>query len=115
MRFPILSMMAVMALSSPALALSRYECKGLTNDTIVLTPFNDGSVTLSFDNGPVKEKSIFVHKGNVFSVEFRGLDGVAGASLIYVSDTLTNNGYEVGRAPPKPLFAAKIACRWFEK
>jgi hypothetical protein len=115
MRLPILSMMAVVAFSSPTLALSRYECKGLTNDIIVLTPFDDGSVTLSFDNGPVKEKSVFANKANVLSAEFRNLDGVAGTSLIYIVDTLTNNGFEIGRMPPKPLFAAKIACRWLEK
>jgi hypothetical protein len=100
---------------TPSWALSRYECKGLPNDNIVLTPYEDGTVILSFNNGPPEEKTTFVHKGNVFTPEFQNISGHQGASLIYILDTITNNGYEFGHVPPKPAFASKITCWWFER
>jgi hypothetical protein len=102
-------------LSSPSWALSRYECKGLASDTIVLTPYDNGTVTLGFEKKPPEETAPFVHKGNVFTAEFQNVSGHPGASLIYIFDTLSNNGYEFGHIPPKPAFAAKITCWWFEK
>jgi hypothetical protein len=102
-------------LCAPSWALSRYECKGLTKDTIVLTPYEDGTVTLSFNNGAPEETTTFVHKGNVFTAEFQNVGGRVGFGLIYIFDTITNNGYEFARTPPKPGFAAKITCFWFAK
>jgi hypothetical protein len=98
---------------TPGWALSRYECKGTTPDTIVLTPFDDGTVTLGFNDGAPEEKTAFVHKGNVFTAEFQNVGGQAGTSLIYILDTVTNNGYEFGHKPPKPAFASKITCWWY--
>jgi hypothetical protein len=102
-------------LSTPSWALARYECKGLAPQTIVLTPYNDGTVTLSFDKGEPEEKTTFVHKGNVFTAEFQNISGQQGATLIYIFDTMTSNGYEFGHLPPKPAFAAKMTCWWFER
>jgi hypothetical protein len=100
---------------TPSWAVSRYECKGLASDTIVLTPYSDGNVTLSFNKGEPAEKAVFVHKANVFTAEFQNVGGQPGASLIYIFDTLTNNGYEFGHLPPRPAAAAKITCWWFER
>jgi hypothetical protein len=101
--------------SAPSWALSHFECKGISDDTIVLTPYEDGTVNLSFNKGSPEEQTTFVHKGNVFTAEFQNVGGQAGASLIYIFDTLTNNGYEFAHKPPKPGFAAKITCWWFAK
>jgi hypothetical protein len=99
--------------TSPALALARYECKGLASQTIVLTPYKDGSVNLSFD----KDKEIsattkFFHKGDVFTAEFN-LDA-NGSVLIFIFDTITKNGYEYFRSPDKGTGAGKITCWWFQ-
>ena len=48
-------------------ALARYECRGLSADKIVLTPYQDGSVNLSFNDGGVAETAKFSHKGDVFT------------------------------------------------
>jgi hypothetical protein len=101
--------------SSPSWALSRYECKGLASQTIILTPYENGTVTLGFDKNPPEETTPFVHKGNVFTAEFQNVSGHPGATLIYIFDTVSNNGYEFGHIPPKPAFAAKMTCWWFEK
>jgi hypothetical protein len=100
---------------SPSWVLSRYECKGLASETIVLTPYNDSTVVLSFDKGPEVEKTTFTHNGNVFTAEFQNVGGHSGTTLIYILDTISNNGYEFGHMPPKPAFAAKMTCWWFEK
>ena len=55
----------LIALGSPALALSRYECKGLASDTIILTPYQDGSVNLSFDKGPVQATAKFAQQADM--------------------------------------------------
>lgn len=73
---------AFLALSaSPTWALSRYECKGLAAETVVLTPFEDGSVNLSFDKGPVETTSKFVHRDDVFAAEFFNIGGTEPATL----------------------------------
>ena len=72
--------------SSQAQAFSRYECKGLAADTITLTPYQDGSVNLSFDkNVTIAGTTKFTHKGDVFAAEFNLPAGM----LVYVFDTLT--------------------------
>jgi hypothetical protein len=54
-------------ISHDVLALARWECRGITDDKIVLTPYQDGSVNLSFNNGGVTETAKFSHKGDVFT------------------------------------------------
>lgn len=98
---------------SPALALSRWECKGIAPNTIVLTPYQNGSVNLSFNKDTdVAGTTNFFHKGDVFTVEFN-LDD-KGRMLIYIFDTLTKTGYEYFRTPDKGSGAAKITCWWFQ-
>jgi hypothetical protein len=99
--------------ASPALALARYECKGLATNTIVLTPYQDGSVNLSFNKDPdIVATTNFVHKGDVFAAEFN--IGNKGHMLIYIFDTLTKNGYEYFRTPDKGSGAAKLTCWSFQ-
>jgi hypothetical protein len=109
-----IAILFIATLASPALALSRYECKGLASETIVLTPFQDGSVNLSFDKGPVEATAKFSHHGDVFSAEFDNVNGVQDAMLIFIFDTITKNGYEYFRLPSKGSGAAKITCWWFQ-
>jgi hypothetical protein len=98
---------------TPSWALSRYECKGITKDTIVLTPYEDNTVTLAFNKGAPEEKTVFMHKGDVLTAEFQNVSGQQGASLTFILDTITNNGYELAHIPQKPAFATKIMCFWF--
>ena len=72
-------------------ALARYECKGLAADKIVLTPYQDGSVNLSFNDGGVMETTKFSHKGDVFTAIFKDVTGSTGAVLIFIIDTITRN------------------------
>lgn len=112
-RLFMIAMSFVLIECSPALALSRYECKGLASETIVLTPYQDGSVNLSFNKDTdVAATTNFVHKGDVFAAEFHL--GDKGLMLIYIFDTLTKNGYEYFRTPDKGSGAAKITCWWFQ-
>jgi hypothetical protein len=78
-----------------ALALARWECRGITADKIVLTPYQDGSVNLSFNDGGVEATSQFADRGDVFTAIFKDVNGVAGALYILVIDTITRNGYEL--------------------
>jgi hypothetical protein len=98
-----------------AWALSHWECKGLTADTAILTPYQDGTVNLSFNKGGVAETSHFSHHGNIFTVFFRDISGVKGASLIYIIDTVTREGYEAFEKPGGEAGAAKMICFWFDK
>ena len=102
------------AVNSSASALSRYECKGVASQTIVLTPYQDGSVNLSFDKGPAEATAKFFHHGDVFTAAFNNLAGVQDYMLIYIFDTMTKNGYEYFRMPGKGFGAGKITCWWFE-
>jgi hypothetical protein len=113
MKTIITSVLALVLFCTPCWALARYECKGISSDTIVLTPYQDGTVNLSFNKGEPQETTAFVHVGNVFTAEFQNIGGQAGASLIYIFDTMTNNGYEFFHKPPKPGVAAKITCWWY--
>jgi hypothetical protein len=99
-------------LNSPALALARYECKGITGDTIVLTPYKDGSVNLSFNKGPVAATTRFSYKGNVFAAEFKNFEEQGGVYLV-ILDTATKNGYEYVSSQ-KTAGAAKIVCGWLQ-
>jgi hypothetical protein len=107
-----ISFLIVTALNSSALALSRYECNGITKDQIVLTPYQDGTVNLSFNTGPVSSISKFTYKGDVFFAIFKIDD--RGSSFLYILDNITKTGYEVGVLPDKPSYAAKITCAWLE-
>ena len=99
--------------NSSAAALPRYECKGLSPDTIVLAPYTDGTVTLSFNNGGPEYNSTFSHHGDVLAAEFANVDGVANTLLVIILDTITKNGYEYFRLPGRPSGASKITCFWF--
>lgn len=112
--FLAIAFLLIAILASPALALARYECKGLASQTIVLTPYQDGSVNLSFDKGPVEATAKFAHKGDVFSVEFSNVGNMQDYMLIFIFDTLTKNGYEYFRVPGKGFGAAKMTCWWFQ-
>jgi hypothetical protein len=100
--------------STPALA-GHYKCKALADDTIILTPFENDTVALAFNDGAPAEMTTYSHKGNVFTAEFQNVTGHQGATLIYILDTQTNNGYEFGHLPPKPAFATKMTCWWLER
>jgi hypothetical protein len=112
-KLTLFSLLFLALSGSPAWALSRYECKGVASETTVLTPFEDGSVDLSFNKGPVKATANFMHKDDVFMAEFANLER-AGASYMVVFDTLTKNGYEIVRLPNLPTIATKITCWWFD-
>jgi hypothetical protein len=112
-KFTLLSLLFLALSGSPAWAVSRYECKGVASETTVLTPFEDGSVDLSFNKGPVKATANFTHKGDVFMAEFANLERAA-TSYMVVFDTLTKKGYEIVRLPNLPAIAAKITCSWFD-
>ncbi len=102
-------------LPQSALALSRWECKGLSADTVVLTPYQDGAVSLSFNKDGVSETSRFSHHGDIFTAFFRDVSGVKGATLIYIIDTITREGYEAFDKPGGEAGAAKMVCFWFDK
>ena len=80
----------------------------------MLTPYENGSVNLSFNDGPVQESATFTHKGNVLTAEFKNVGG-AGALYIVILDTVAKNGYEFVHMASKPAFASKMACLWFAK
>jgi hypothetical protein len=102
-------------LPQESMALARWECRGLTADLIVLTPYEDGTANLSFDKGPIQATAPFTHKGDVFTVIFQNLSGVQGAMLGYIIDTISRSGYEIGQNPSKPAaFAAKLTCYWYQ-
>ncbi len=113
-KISVISLLFLAALNSSAFALARYECKGLASQTIVLAPYEDGSVTLSFDKNPAIDKTVFVHKGDVFVAEFKDVEGNKGSSLLFILDTQAKNGYEVASLPDRAPFAAKITCWWFQ-
>ena len=96
------------------LALARWECRGLTDDKIVLTPYHDGTVNLSFDDGAVTETARFSHKGDVFTAIFKDVTGVKGTLLAFVIDTISRNGYEVFDLPSKASGATKMTCWWYQ-
>jgi hypothetical protein len=102
------------AVNSSAMALARYECKGITNDSMILAPYTDGTVTLSFNEGGHVYKTKFSHHGDVFSAEFANVDGVENTLLLIILDTLTKNGYEYFRIPGREPGASKITCFWFQ-
>jgi hypothetical protein len=98
--------------ASPALAVARYECKGLASDAITLTPHKDGSVNLSFDkNVTIVGTTQIAHKGDVFAAEFN----LSAGTLVYIFDTLTKNGYEYFRRTDNRFGAAKLTCWWFQE
>lgn len=98
-----------------ASALARYECKGLTADKIVLTPYQDGSVNLSFNDGGVVATTKFSHHGDVFTAIYRDVEGVKGTLMVFVIDTIARNGYEVFYLPARPPGgASKITCWWYQ-
>jgi hypothetical protein len=106
----------LLLLPQNASALSRWECKGVTPDTIVLTPYQDGSVNLSFNGGDVQATAPFSHAGDVFSAIFKDLNGVANTLYIVVIDTMTKGGYEIFQFPNRPSGGAtKIVCFWYQK
>jgi hypothetical protein len=113
-KLSLVSMLLLAALNSSAFAISRYECKGLASETIVLAPYQDGSVTLAFDNGPAIDKTVFVHKGDVFVAEFKDLEGNEGSGLLFNLDTVAKNGYEVASLPNRAPFATKMTCWWLQ-
>jgi hypothetical protein len=98
-----------------ASALARWECRGLTPDKIVLTPYQDGSVNLSFNDGGVTETTRFSHKGDVFTAIFKDVTGGNGTLLVFIIDTITRTGYELFDQPGKGSGATKITCWWYQK
>ena len=110
----VTALISMFLLPQEATALARCECRGLTADLIVLTPYQDGTVNLSFDKGPVLETASFTHKGDVFSVVFHNVTGTKGAMLGYIIDTITRSGYEIGQKPNGPAFATKVTCWWYQ-
>ena len=98
---------------SQASGLARYECKGITSDTIVLTPYQDGSVNLSFNKGPVEATTKFAHHGDVFVAEFKDF-GTQHMLYIVILDTLTKNGYEFVDLPNRTPAATKMTCWWYQ-
>jgi hypothetical protein len=60
-------LISLLLLPKNVLALSRWEYRGLTADKIVLTPYEDGSVNLSFNDGGVEATTKFFHHGDVFT------------------------------------------------
>ena len=101
-------------LANSATALSRWECRGITADKIVLAPFDDGTVSLSFNGGAPTERAEFVLKGDVFYARFKDVTGVKGADLGFIIDTITRNGFEFGQQPGKAGVATKITCWWYQ-
>ena len=99
--------------SESANALARYECHGITKDTVILTPYADGSVTLTFNNEIPVAKSIFSRAGNVFVAEFRDLAGKIGAEYVIIIDTISGAGYEFVSMAPKFPAAVKMNCYYF--
>jgi len=108
-------LMGLLLLPQNASALARWECRGVTDDKIVLTPYQDGSVNLSFNDGAVTETTQFSHHGDVFTAIFKNLNGVANTLYVVIIDTITRNGYEAFDMPGKPGGASKIVCFWYEK
>ncbi|PWT82908.1 MAG: hypothetical protein C5B58_07435 [Acidobacteria bacterium] len=94
-------------------ALARYECRGITADKIILTPYQDGSVNLSFNDGDVTETTKFSHKGDVFTAIFKNVTGGRSSLLIFIIDTITRNGYEVFDLP-QGSGSVKITCWWYQ-
>ena len=82
MKISLISLLFLAALNSSAFALARYECKGIASQTIVLAPYEDGSVTLAFDKNPVIDTTVFVHKDDVFVAEFKDVEGNKGSSSL---------------------------------
>jgi hypothetical protein len=96
------------------LALARWECRGITPDKIVLTPYQDGTVHLSFNDGGVTEAALFSHKGDVFTAIFKDVTGVKGALLVFIIDTITRSGYEAFDLPGRSSGATKVTCWWYQ-
>jgi hypothetical protein len=96
------------------LALARWECRGITDDKIVLTPYQDGSVNLSFNDGAVVETARFSHKGDVFTAIFKDVTGAKSTLLAFIIDTITRSGYEVFDHPSRGSGAIKMACWWYQ-
>jgi len=105
---------AMMLLPRNVFALARWECRGLTADKIVLTPYQDGTVNLSFDDGPVRETTKWTHKGDVFTAIFQRVSGVNGAMLGYIIDAITRNGYEFFQKNDGQSGAAKMTCWYYQ-
>jgi hypothetical protein len=94
-------------------ALARWECRGITADKIVLTPYQDGSVNLSFNDGGVEATTQFSHHGDVFTAIFKDLNAHQGTLYVLIIDTITRNGYEVIDMPTKHGGATKMTCWWY--
>jgi hypothetical protein len=97
------------------LALARWECRGITADKIVLTPYQDGSVNLSFNDGGVEARTEFSEHGDVFTAIFKDLNNVRDTLYVLIIDTITRNGYEVFHLPGKPSGATKMTCWWYQQ
>jgi hypothetical protein len=107
--------MCLLLLPQNVSALARFECRGLTADKIVLTPYQDGTVNLSFNDGGVEETAKFSHKGDVFTATFQDIGGAKGTLLVYIIDMITRNGYEVFNFPQKQRSgSAKMTCWWYQ-
>jgi hypothetical protein len=93
------------------------ECLGacsLTADKIVLTPYQDQSVNLSFNDGGAEATTQFTQHGDVFTAIFKNLNGVKDTLYILIIDTITKSGYELGDLPDKHAGAVKMTCWWYQ-
>jgi hypothetical protein len=106
-------LIGLLLLPQSALALARWECRGITADKIVLTPYQDQTVNLSFNDGGVDGTTSFSHHGDVFTAIFKDLNGVKGTIYALIIDTITRSGYEVVDIPGKPSGATKMTCWWY--
>jgi hypothetical protein len=115
MKWPCLAtiLIGLLLLPQNVFALDRWECRGNTADKIVLTPYQDQSVNLSFNDGGVEATTQFSYHGDVLTAMFQDLNGPT--LYIVIIDTIARNGYEVVQIPGQEAVATKITCSGSQK
>ena len=99
-----------------AYALARYECHDLTKDIVVLTPYSDNTINLSFDKDAPIATTKFTYQGDILTAEFKDADVQGSGSIwTFIINNSTKDGYEYISRPPKPAYAVEIKCYYFPK